>query len=204
MSLVADMLNLNCLWEFKIWMPVGSAAEALPYFLNPWYQYSPPFCFVFSCLDNEIYEGYLLMSNLASLRAWESACLLDISAAISKSLAASGRGIEEFILTHGGFLLSSSKEKLLDVLLSRTRTFFLELQTKRKAKGTGLLTVTKLLTAFKGTPLDTIYMHAVTCQVIWFLLNVRDSHDPKRVGQSLMPCWGRISSLQWQPTYYVI
>lgn len=38
MRLVAD-IKFELPWEFKICMPVGSAAEELTYFLNPWYQY---------------------------------------------------------------------------------------------------------------------------------------------------------------------
>lgn len=124
---------------------------------------------VLSLLDHEFCESDLLMSNLVSLKAWESACLLDISGAIPKSLTTLDKGVEEFILTPSGFLLSPSKE-----LPSKTRTFFLRLQTMRKADSTGLLIVSKLLTTFKGTFCATIYMCAVTCQVICFLLNVRD------------------------------
>lgn len=64
MNLVADMLNLNYLWEFKICIPVGSTAEARPYFLNPWYQYFT----LFSVLDNKLAEGDLLMFSVVSLR----------------------------------------------------------------------------------------------------------------------------------------
>lgn len=42
----SDKLNLNCLLEFEVCIPVGLAPKALPSFLNPSYQC---FTLVFHC-----------------------------------------------------------------------------------------------------------------------------------------------------------